>query len=415
MADADVKINISTDVDTGRIEQLKAELASLKKEAAAMEKQAARIPDLEKAQRTLPTRSTARELDAARAAKGGLAAQYDVIGQTQREISALQKEPARLERDREKTARERSAAEKAVTREMREQQALRRAGITQAVGTVQAGAQIAGGGGGMGMIGGLAALANPVAIGAAIIGGATLGIAKLMASEKQKDTLMDLGVKRDSFNRSYQLNRAAGIFGSSGELVSSALAGDEEISKRKADRSLLDEKARVKWHDPSSWTWGGLRKNSAQREAEENESQIADLEKQKEKAIAAAQRKFMEEEGGMRLRALRARSKRTLAGSREAFLEEIGQEWMNTYKEALKASGSESVAKEMADLTVGNKVRDMQASAGAGLVDSKSGGAEMAAAAQWAMRVFPDVGAKIESLHATVQAQANQIEDQSKK
>ena len=112
--------------------------------------------------------------------------------------------------------------------------------------------------------------------------------------------------------------------------------------------------------------------------------------------------KFMAEEGGLDLDKVRQRSKRTLAGSRAAFADDMAKEWISVYRGAVAASGDTKIAKEMADLTVGNDVRDRQAQAGASLVDGRTGGAGIAAAAQWAMNTggWKEVAAKIEVTNA---------------
>lgn len=258
---------------------------------------------------------------------------------------------------------------------------------------------------------------NPFAIGAAIIAAIGLGIKGLVDREADKDTAQQLGIRERSFNRGYQLNRESGVFGSSGGLVSSALDADQEIAQRRAARGRLEEKAREKWYNPSTWQWFGLRKNEGTREQEVNEAEIEDFERRRAQAIQAAQRKYSAEEGGLELRTLRGRAERSLAGSRDAFVAEMGQEWLAKYKDVLRSSGSADMAKEMADLTTENRLRDRQTQAGAGLVDSRSGGAEIAAAARWAGGALPgmnEVSEQIKLLHATVQSQANPIRDQAK-
>lgn len=322
----------------------------------------------------------------------------------------------RHEREIARTTTERARAEQAITREIREQSAERKAGVLTpgqklanavavgqevVTGNVSGAASVGGMGGPWGMAAAVAA-----AVGAVVI--------KTVAQERDRDTAQTLGIQREGFMRSYRSGRAAGIFGSSGELVGSALGATDEIAERQAARGEINERARVKWYDPSSWTWGGLRKNEGMRERERNEAAIEQAERQREKDIAAAKEKYIKEEGGLELRALRGRSARTLEGNREAFKAEMGAEWLGKYKAVLKESGNEGMATEMANLTVGNKVRDLQASAGAGLVDARTGGAGVAAAAQWATQAFPDVAAEIRNLHATVQSQANPLKNQAK-
>lgn len=328
-----------------------------------------------------------------------------------------------LERDVARYTRERAQAERVVTREMREQTAERKAGLnvggrgTEAMRSAVAIGQDLVHGGPQGAAGSLMSagmMGGPAAMAAAVAAAVGAAIVTTLAKESGLDTAQGLGIQQRGFMRSYKLGRQAGIFGSSAGLVSDALAATDEGEERKSKRGEIAERARVKWYDPASWTWGGLRKNEGQREQEVNEAEIDKSEKARAEAIVAARKKYMAEEGGLELRALRGRSQRTLEGSREAFKAELGGEWMAKYKSALKESGDEGLAKEMADLTVGNKVRDLQASAGAGLVDARSGGAGIAAAAQWSMQAFPDMVGELRSLNATVQGQANPIEKLSK-
>ena len=329
-----------------------------------------------------------------------------------------------LERDVARFTRERAQADRAVTRELREQTVERKAGLT--VGgrgaeamrsAVSIGQDLVHGGpqGAAGSLMSAGMMGGPAAMAAAVAAAVGAAIVTTLAKETDRDTAQGLTIQREGFMRSYKTGRQAGIFGSSGSLVSSALSATDEIADRQAQRGEIEERARVKWYDPSSWTWGGLRKNEGMRERERNEAAIQQAEQERERAVAAAKEKFVKEEGGLELRALRARSERTLEGNREAFRAEMGGQWLAKYKATLQASGDEGMAKEMADLTVGNKVRDLQASAGAGLVDARSGGAGIAAAAQWSQQAFPDMVGEIKNLHATVQSQANPIEDLQKK
>jgi hypothetical protein len=358
-----------------------------------------------------PPRQEFRKLtDEERAANRERIAAEDAAAAAQ----ALKKESAKEDRA---AARERSAAERAVTREMREQQAMRKAGVQRVAGAISAGQEVVSGGGSASSVLSLGMRSgNPALMIGAAIAAAFVGIKGLLDKERDKDTAQGLGLRERSFNRAYALNRQTGLFGSSAGLVSDAVSADEEISQRQAARGGIAERARQKWHDPSTWTLFGMRKNAGQREQEVNEAEIEDFERRKARAVEAAQKKYMAEEGGLELRALRGRSQRTLAGSRAAMVAEMGQEWLAKYKEVMKASGDENLANEMADMATQNKVRDMQARAGAGLVDAKSGGAEMAAAARWSMSTvnMAEVVAETRALHATVQAQSNPIRDQAK-
>lgn len=320
-------------------------------------------------------------------------------------------------------ARERRDAEREVTREMKTQQGMRRAGVQTAANVFYGAEQIATGGSvpgaaasslvQMGAGGGL------LGLGASIVAAIAIGIKGLLDKEAARDTAQSLELRERSFGRAVSRNRNASVFGSSSALVTASLDQFDDIEQRKAARAGIDERARVKWYDPSTWTWGGLRKNEGQREREKNEAEIADLQQQQEKNLAAARRKFLEEEGGQELQILRGRAKRTLTGSREAMVAELGQEWLSQYKAAMSASGDDRISKEMADTSVQNTLRDRMVTAGSGLVDNRSGGAEIAAAARWASGAVPgqsEVAAQIAELHRTVQQSATEsrLQNQAK-
>ena len=122
----------------------------------------------------------------------------------------------------------------------------------------------------------------------------------------------------------------------------------------------------------------------------------------------------MEQEGGLERDKLQQRSKRTLAGSREAFADEMAEEWLKTYRDIYNRTKDSGIAKEFADTTVQNQLRDKQAMAGAALVDSRSGGAEIAAAAQWGKNAFgigDILGPKLDTLNNHVEAGNRRIQE----
>ena len=93
-----------------------------------------------------------------------------------------------------------------------------------------------------------------------------------------------------------------------------------------------------------------------------------------------------------------------------AFADDMAQEWLKTYRDIYSKSKDKGFSTEAADLTVQNQLRDRQATAGAGLVDARSGGAEIAASARWAtgsVAGWQEVGARIELLRHDMN-QANQ-------
>ncbi len=445
MADNEVKIHVNTEADTKGIEDAESRLRKLKEEEA---KTTTRPPGQPAATPQPAPRAEPRPAPERQGPRGKseLATEANPrtpeekpqrrwetlrpLTEEERAQNRLKNEQAEQERAQTIAAKERAAEEKKInkekadaerlaTREVREQEAMRKAGVGRIGGAISAGQGILSGGdsaqsASSTMLSAGMQSGSPHVMIAAAIGAALVGVAGLVAREMDKDTSQGLGIGERAANRGYQQGRQAGIFGSSGGLVSDALSADEDIEQRKNARSSIAEKARQKWYAPSTWEWFGMRKNEGTREQEVNEAEIENREKEKAEATKKAQAKYMSEEGGLRMESLRGRSQRSLAGSRSAFVADMGQEWLAKYKEELAASGSEDIAKEMADLTVSNKVRDRQASAGAGLVDAKSGGAEMAAAARWGMQSFPDMRPQIDALHATVKSQANPLEKQSK-
>lgn len=149
-----------------------------------------------------------------------------------------------------------------------------------------------------------------------------------------------------------------------------------------------------------AWMSGGNKvKQSEQDEAQEAEKaqKLSDL----------ASRQFNEQEGGLMMDKLRSRSKRSMAGQREAFADEMAEQWLQTYRDVYnKSKGNTAMAQEAGDLTVQNSIRDRQATAGAGLVDAHTGGAGIAAAARWAQQSggWHEVAGKIDGLRTSVDA-----------
>ncbi len=149
-----------------------------------------------------------------------------------------------------------------------------------------------------------------------------------------------------------------------------------------------------------AWMSGGNKvKQSEQDEAQEAEKAA--------KLSELAAKQFNEQEGGLMMDKLRSRSKRSMAGQREAFADEMGEQWLQTYRDVYnKSNRNANMAQEAANLTVDNSMRDRQAQAGAGLVDAYTGGAGIAAAARWATQSggWSEVGTKIDGLRGSVEA-----------
>jgi hypothetical protein len=443
MADHEVKIRVTSEADASGFDRARSEMDKTRAEA---DKQGGRGPSqgatppasserdpyagLEKRrQELLRLRREEKDLEGS-----GLTKSARQVGrkadrletEINREATRIQKveeddakraAKAALDQQREeaRATKERAAEEKRVTREINEQAAARKAGIrtagrtaSGAAGIAQqmvAGGDPAGSASSMLMSAGMGSL-NPAVMVATTLAAIGTSIARVVSQERDKDTMQGMEVRGRAAMASYRINRQAGAFGSSGALVSTALDAEEELAQRKIDRVRLQEKSREKWHSPSTWQWFGMRKNEGTRESEVNEAEIEQAEKRRSMALAAARRKHMGEEGGLEMENLRGRSMRSLDGQKQAFVADMAAQWLAKYKEQLHASGDDKIAKEMADLTVQNQLRDRQAQAGAGLVDARSGGAGIAAAAAWSQQVMPqaaDIASKIESLHGTVQ------------
>ena len=376
MPDGEVKIHIRADGDSKKIEEMQKKIADLRRAADAYDKNT----------------------------------KVDMGGAAQ----SARSEAAGLEREVARLTKARASEEKAVTREMKEQTAERKAGIrlsprrmAQAVG---AGEQMMSGGDPARSASSLLVNAgmssgNPIIMVTAVAAALATTLAGVMAKERDKDTEQRLKFDENRANERFDAKRAWGVFGGSGQLMGSALSSEKEAAQREAAGAGLKEKARQKWYDPSTWEFGGLRKNAGHREDEQNENEriAAEIRAGSQRKQAAA--RYQQTEGGLELDTLRDRSKRSLEGQRGAFVAEEAGKAFAKYTDAKKNGASEDMAKEMATLTYQNDLRDRQASAGAGLVDARSGGAEMAAAARWATQQMPqgsDIAGKLETLIGVV-------------
>jgi hypothetical protein len=372
MSDSEVKIHVSADADLKGIEKTQQEIAKLHNAAKA----------------------------------------YESKGMTTAASSA--RADARvLERDVARFTKERAAAEKAVTKEVQTQHALKKAHIPisqrQASQSFALGREIISGGNPATSAGSLLASVgvrsgNPLVMAATFVVAAAAGIASVLAQETDKDKEQSLRLGGERANEKFQQQRNWGIAGSSAAFRSDALEAEQDAAKRRNDEPRLAEKARQKWYAPSTWEWGGLRKNEGRREQEMNQAEIAaDLARQAADRKLAPER-FLKSEGGLELDALRQHSKRSLAGSQAEFADkEIGKAFAE-YKAKIAEGADAGTAKEMATMTYQNDLRDRQAQAGAGLVDARTGAGGAAAAAQWALQVNPNESTIKEGLDRVVAA-----------
>jgi hypothetical protein len=320
-----------------------------------------------------------------------------------------------LERDVARLTRERGQAERAITREMREQTAERRAGV--------------------GLLGALSRAGAGVLV-SDVLGSA---IEQMAAGES-------LGNRRTATGAANQRQLAVfnSIRGTSGQMQDEVYAAEDRMAERERNKPQLQTDQKFNTLSAAAeggamgagigaalgsvvpvlgtalgallgaglgavvrgvpaYLQGGNKIAQSNQDQEQDADKLAKLKAQKEE-------RFMGTEGGLALDALRGRSKRSLGGQREAFTAEMAGAGLAQYREAKAAGASDDIAKEMSDLTVQNKLRDRQAQAGAELVDAHTGGAGIAAAASWATRQNPaqgDVTAKLETLISVVN-QGNQ-------
>jgi hypothetical protein len=381
--EGEVKIHVSADADLKQIEAANAKIKELYKAAAAYE------------DKGITTAAASARADA-----------------------------RSLERDVARFTRERAQAERAVTREVQEQNALRKAGIGSAVlGRVLSS-------GAAGLVAGevFSAVVDQMAFG------------EMLAQSK---TATQAGNER-------QRAIMSGFRGSSSQLMQSSWAAEDNAARLERERPKLATEQKygtLTAIGEGAAIGGGLgamvgsvvpvigtaigagigaavgaavkgvpaflqgRNKIAQSEQEQA------LEEQKAKDDAeAGRRRFRDVEGGLEVSALRNRAKRSLEGSMGAFTDEMAAKSLAKYNEARQKGATEDMAREMATLTYQNDLRDRQASAGAGLVDARTGGAGIAAAAQWAMAATPQEGqisGKLDTLIGTVNA-GNQAMEREK-
>lgn len=303
-----------------------------------------------------------------------------------------------LERDVARFTRERAQAERAVTREVQEQNALRKAGI--------------GSGGMLGRI--MASGAGGIVAGEVF----TAVIEQMAAGE----ALANRSAATQAGN-ARQRAIMSGFRGSPGQLMESSWAAEDNAARLQRERPQLvsDRKfgtmtaalegaavgggigaaigsvvpgigtaigasigagigAAVKGI-PAYMQGSKALKMSEQEQALEEERAVKDRE--------AGQERYRNIEGGLELSAMRNRAMRTLEGSMGAFTDELTAKAVAKYTEAKKSGASEDMAREMATLTYQNELRDRQAIAGASFVDARTGSAGIAAAATWAMGSTP--------------------------
>ncbi len=360
MADNEVKIHVAADADLKGIEETQKKIADLKRAADAYE---------------------AKGMDTA--------------------ASSARADARVLERDVAKFTRERAADERAVTREIKEQEAMRRAGIRQGS---QIGRLLTTGGVGMLLGDALSTVVDQIAASETlsnrrnatqaanarqigILSGWRGSPGQLMgeswASEDQAEMLKRNRPQLETNQKTGTIKAAlegAALFGGIGAGIGSIVPGIGTAvglavgtvvgAVAKGVPAYLEGKNQIKQSDQD------------QKLAEENAAT----------AREAAQKRYRDVEGNLELGTLRGRAARSMEGSRQAFINEEAKKAFQAYEAAKRQGATEDVAKEIGTLTYQNDLRERQVQAGAGLVDGRSGGAGIAAAAQWAMRVTATEG-----------------------
>lgn len=473
MSDSDVKIQIGIEADTKGADEAKWKLDDLNRKAESTDRKAAPSPQPtarpqqgrsqtaseanakngapDEAERTAAKSARERASEARKvstesreqlsleekkqkiAALHKAADAYDARGDMDVAARSARADAHVLEREVTRETKARSAEEQRITREAKEQEALRRVGIGSSqrrmTHAFSVGRDILTGGNpadtaSSALLGAGMRTGNPAIIGTAIVAAIATGVVNTYFSQKEKGLSHENALNESRARGEFQINRQRGVFGSSSGLVGNALAAEQERAEREAHRPELQRQTKFGWYNPLRWSdkflgtkfqtegisrgdalmavspniglltktlfpkWSekNFWKSDQARNADTNDKEIERLKEEEGANRKAAREKFLKEEGGKELKALRGRSKRTMGGQREAFVAEMAEKWSQKYKAAMHQSGDAGLATEMADLTVQNELRDRQAQAGAHLVSAKSGGSEIAAVAGWALR-----------------------------
>lgn len=343
--------------------------------------------------------------------------------------SGIRAEAIKNERDAARLAKERAAAERATTNELKSQQALRKAGIGRSPIRMSSLTSA-----------GIGALAGDVLSSVIDQIGAEEGLINRRGATASRNTR--------------QATILNSIRGTSAQVSSEAWAAEDNTAQLKRDRPQLEtaQKFGTMQATMEGGAWGAgigatigsivpglgtaigavigagigaaskgipayLQGRNRLKQSEQDQLQ----EEERGKNLSElAPKLFMEQEGKLQLDKLRGQSKRTMAGQREVFANEMSEEYLKVYRDIYnRTKGNDGIAQEMAGLTVENSLRDRQAQAGAGLVDAKSGGAAVAAAAQWGSKAFgiSDIlGPKLDALVSHVESgnRAIQMVNQAK-
>jgi len=439
MAEADVKVKVTADADTSALEKMRGELKKLRAEQREFETQGApkaardtqrRADSLEKRiDREGARRLRVEDDEARRAKRSPIEAQQERVSRAMVEeaearkagnhaaADAMAAETAVMQRALT-LQRTRTVSQKEAMDIAREELALKRAGVNVE--------------------------AAPKGLGSVLMqaGAGAIGAQVVSSVVDQMEQSVALGNRRTATAAGNA--RQAAILaarGTSGETAAAAWAAEDHVAELRRNRPQLksDQKFDALSAAGQGAAWGagvGAMVGSAVpvlgtaigagagaligagvmgipawmsggnkvKQSEQDEAQEAEK-AQKLSELAAKQ--FNEQEGGLMMDKLRSRSKRSMAGQREAFANEMAEQWLQTYRDVYnKSKGNTKMAQEAGDLVVDNAMRDRQAQAGAGLVDAYMGGAGIAAAARWATQTggWSEVGTKIDGLRGSVEA-----------
>jgi hypothetical protein len=322
-----------------------------------------------------------------------------------------------LERDLARNARERAAAEKDITREKQSQQ---KAGDRAASAAQAAAAREE------------RSASRFMTRAAGVAGSAAFAAAGLVAENYFGRQTNSANAQAQQAINSRQIANMSGWRGDAGTLQAQGFgAQDQAFALQEERKGIEARKTGSMWQHGLAGAaggaaigtmmggpWGALAgaivggiggayraKVGSDVELDKNAKDQQTAKKQAEEAFKASQERFQKGEGAIEIEMLRNRSKRSVEGQRGAMIDQKLLEWAETYKQMRAKGGSDEMAKEAADLTTGNSIRDQQAQAGMSLVGARSGAAESAAAARWGMQSFPgmdQLAGRIDALHDTV-------------
>ena len=349
----------------------RAQAASLEREASRLERPANAA---QKAEQRELRNARAEALRADRAGAAEKKAAHKAAADATREAGAQKK-----------------ADEKLVTRELREQ-----AAVSQArQNAVARGVSAFEGQSGIGGIGRIGAMLNPMTMAAVAIG-ATIGKAISLAVQRIDD------VAEINARGTVSANRRAIIGAKSNGVEAESEASAARLGTKQALEEALANRGSFHNTGIMERMLGTIGMGSGDRAGRKNEMEIARLQQEQGKDDALAQEKFRNGPGGLELGAKEAESTGDRRGAR-ALRHTI--EWQKEYNKVLQQTGDLKTASASADLTVFNAEKERLMGAAGKLVNARSGAGDIAAAASsvgGAGQVFAKMQAALDRLHSTV-------------